>query len=186
MAAGESPLLDARQSCLLLVDVQQRLVPAIDGGAQIVEQCAWLARLAAVLGVPVVITEHMAAKIGATVAPLAGAAAGACVVGKAHFSAARAGAFAGTAVAERAQIVVGGIEAHVCVLQTALDLRAQEKSVFVVAEACGARRAHDRECAFERMRQHGVQIVSREMVAFEWLQRADTDAFGDVLREFIR
>jgi nicotinamidase-related amidase len=186
MSAGESPLLHARHASLLLIDVQQRLVPAIDGGAAIVEQCGWLARLAVARGVPIVMTEHMAAKIGATVARLAAAAAGARIVGKAHFSAARAGAFAGTAVQDRPQVVVGGIEAHVCVLQTALDLQAQGKSVFVVAEACGSRNAHDKELAFARMRQHGVEIVSREMVAFEWLERADTDVFGSVLREFIR
>ncbi len=184
--SGARALIDAARSSLLLIDVQQRLVPAIEQGEQVAEQCRWLARLAQQLAVPTVITEHMAHKIGATVAPLLAAAPQAQVLAKACFSAVREGGLSSTAVAQRPQVIVGGVEAHVCVLQTVLDLQAQGSAVYVVAEACGSRRARDAELAVARMRQCGVQVVSREMVAFEWLQRGDHPAFGQLLRQLIR
>jgi nicotinamidase-related amidase len=72
------------------------------------------------------------------------------------------------------------------VLQTALDLLARGKQVFVVAEAVGSRRAADRALGLERMRQEGCRIVSREMVAFEWLQRAGSDEFRQISKAFLR
>ena len=79
-----------------------------------------------------------------------------------------------------------GTEAHVCVLQTALGLRALGKEVFVVAEAVGSRRATDKDLALARLRQEGCRIVSCEMVAFEWLHKAGTDVFRQISREFLR
>lgn len=181
-----SPLLQRGRSVLLLVDVQQRLLPAIDGAPDVLAQCVWLAQLAAALDVPTVITEHMAAKIGATEPALRAAAPGAQVVTKSAFSAVRDGVLETTALSERPQVVLAGIEAHVCVLQTALELQTRGWAVHVVAEACGSRRSADRDLALGRMRAHGLQVLSREMVAFEWLARADDPQFGAILRRFIR
>ena len=86
----------------------------------------------------------------------------------------------------RRQIVLTGTETHVCVLQTALDLLALGKEVFVVAEAVGSRRLTDKELGLARLRQEGCRIVSREMVAFEWLRKAGTDMFRQISREFLR
>lgn len=179
-------LMKREQSVLLIVDVQSRLAPAIHDSANVAENCAWLARLAARVGVPVVVTEHFPEKLGRTVEAVKAAAKGARFVSKECFSAQGDGCFAETAVDERMQVIVCGTEAHVCVQQTALDLRAARKSVFIVAEASGSRDPHDRDLAFARMRQHGIDIVSREMVAFEWLQRGGTDLFREVNRDFIR
>ena len=88
--------------------------------------------------------------------------------------------------APQRRIVVAGTEAHVCVLHTCLDLLAHGKRVFVVADAVGSRNTQDRELALARLRQNGAQVVSREMVAFEWLQRAGTDLFRRINRELIR
>ena len=74
----------------------------------------------------------------------------------------------------------------VCVLQTALGLLELGKEVFVVAEAVGSRRPEDRELALERLRQAGCRIVSREMVAFEWLHKAGSDVFREISREYLR
>ena len=87
---------------------------------------------------------------------------------------------------QRRQVIVCGTEAHVCVQQTALDLRWAGKEVFIVAEASGSREPANRDLAFARMRSHGIEIVSREMVAFEWLQRGGTELFREVNRDFIR
>ncbi|MCV6340164.1 isochorismatase family protein, partial [Pseudomonas aeruginosa] len=86
----------------------------------------------------------------------------------------------------RRQFVVCGSEAHVCVLQTVLDLLGRGREVFVVEEAIGSRRSSDKALAVERMRQAGAMIVSREMVAFEWMERAGSDRFREISRNFIR
>lgn len=179
-------LMTREQSVLLIVDVQSRLAPAIHDTEKVADNCAWLARLAERVGVPVVVTEHFPEKLGGTVEIVKAATGSAQFVKKQCFSAQADGCFDGTAVAERAQVIVCGTEAHVCVQQTVLDLCTAGKAVFVVAEASGSRDPHDRDLAFERMRQHGVDIVSREMVAFEWLRRGGTDLFREVNREFIR
>ena len=88
--------------------------------------------------------------------------------------------------ADRAQVVLVGIEAHVCVLQTALELAEEGQEVYVVADAVGSRRAVDRDVALARMRDEGVRIVTREMVVFEWLQEAGTPLFKDISKEFLR
>ncbi len=87
---------------------------------------------------------------------------------------------------DRRQWVVCGTESHVCVLQTVLQLRQDGKEVFVVEDAVGSRRPSDKALALERMRRHGIDVVSREMVAFEWLKRAGSDLFRAVSRDFLR
>jgi nicotinamidase-related amidase len=88
--------------------------------------------------------------------------------------------------AARESIVLAGCEAHVCLLQTALELIEEGKEVFVVADAVGSRREQDRDLALARMRQEGARIVSREMVVFEWLGEAATPLFREIHREFLR
>ena len=108
------------------------------------------------------------------------------IVEKIHFSAVADGCLQNLPAFSRDQIVITGTEAHVCVLQTALDLLAAGKHVFVVAEAIGSRRPEDRLFAIERLRQEGCRIVTREMVAFEWLHRAGTEQFRQISRDFLR
>lgn len=179
-------LMNPATSALLVIDVQERLAPAIHDGEQVARNCAWLAGVAARVGVPVVVTEHFPAKIGATLPAVAAAATHAEFVTKECFSAQADGCLGRTAADSRRQVIVCGTEAHVCVQQTALELRWAGKQVFVVADACGSRNPADRELAFARMRAHGLEIVSREMVAFEWLQRGGTELFREINRDFIR
>ena len=87
---------------------------------------------------------------------------------------------------DRPQVVLIGIETHVCLLQTALELVEEGKEVYVVEDAVGSRRAADRDCALVRMREEGARIVTREMVVFEWLAEAGTPLFRAVSREFLR
>ncbi|MCK2096277.1 hydrolase [Thauera aromatica] len=179
-------LMNRDKSVLLVIDVQARLAPHIHGHEQVVANCIWLARVAERAGVPVVVTEHFPEKLGATVDELRAATGNARYVGKRCFSAQAEGGLAETAVERCRQVIVCGTEAHVCVMQSALELRWAGKEVFVVAEASGSRAAADRDLAFARMREHGVEIVSREMVAFEWLQRGGTELFREINRDFIR
>jgi nicotinamidase-related amidase len=179
-------LMNRDKSVLLIVDVQARLAPSIHDGERVAANCAWLAGVAARVGVPVVVTEHFPEKLGATLETVKAAAAGAYYVAKQCFSAQADGCLAGTAVEGRRQVVVCGTEAHVCVQQTALELRWAGKEVFVVADACGSRDPANRDLALARMRAHGIDVVSREMVAFEWLQRGGNTLFREVNRDFIR
>jgi nicotinamidase-related amidase len=179
-------LMNPEKSVLLVIDVQAKLAPFIHDNAVVVDHCVWLARVAERVGVPVVVTEHFPEKIGGTVDAVRAATTGAQYVGKQFFSAQADGCLASTAVAAREQVIMCGTEAHVCVQQTALDLRRAGKQVFIVAEAAGSRDPANRDLAFARMRGHGIEIVSREMVAFEWLQRGGTELFREVNRDFIR
>lgn len=179
-------LIRADQSLLLVIDLQARLAPAIDGIDDVLAHSAWLLQVAARLQVPALATEQYPAGLGRTVPAIAALLADGATLEKIHFSAVADSSLRDRAEFARPQVVLIGTETHVCVLQTALDLRALGKQVFVVAEAVGSRRAADRALALDRMRQAGCHVVSREMVAFEWLQRAGTDVFRSVSREFLR
>ena len=179
-------LMNRDESVLLIIDVQERLAPAIHEGDRVAANCAWLAGVAGRLAVPVVVTEHVPDKLGPTLGVVKAATTAAQTVTKQWFSAQADGCLATTAVQGRGQVILCGTEAHVCVMQTALDLRWTGKTVFVVADATGSREPANRDLAFVRLRGHGVEIVSREMVAFEWLQRAGTPQFSAVNRDFIR
>lgn len=179
-------LMERARSVLLVVDLQERLMPVIDGGAEVVDHAGWLCRLAGRLRVPVVISEQYPQGLGPTLEAIRKVAVEAETVSKQHFSCVAAGCLAATRLVAAEQVVVCGAEAHVCVLQTAMELRREGKAVFVVAEAVGSRRASDKELALARMRSHGIDIVSREMVAFEWLGRADDPGFREINREFLR
>lgn len=169
--------LDAATSALLLIDFQARLMPAIDGGAACLARAGKLAAAAHLLGVPALLTEQNPAGLGTTDPALAGVGP---VVSKMTFDATCAPGFA-QSLPDRATVVVAGCEAHVCVLQTVLGLRAAGRAVAVVADAVGSRRAEDRTLALARMAAAGAQVVGAEMVVFEWLGTASHPRFREVL-----
>jgi nicotinamidase-related amidase len=131
-------------------------------------------------------TEQYPQGIGATHSDVAALLPAGSIVEKLHFSCVAARCLVSLPAYSKRQIVVCGIESHVCVLQTVLDLRQHGKEVYVVEEAVGSRRASDKALALERMRGAGAVIVSREMVAFEWLHEAGTPLFREVSRTFLR
>ncbi|BBU67821.1 hydrolase [Fluviibacter phosphoraccumulans] len=178
--------LNAQQSVLLIIDVQGRLSPAIDGGTAVIDHTAWLIGVARQLGVPVMATEQYPQGLGATEPKIADLLLPGELLEKSHFSAVAEGNLFSHVNGNRRQWVVCGTESHVCVQQTVLDLLAAGRQVAVVEEAVGSRKASDKALALKRMRQHGADIVSREMVAFEWLNKANTPQFKAVLKEFIR
>jgi nicotinamidase-related amidase len=179
-------LINADHSLLLLIDLQERLAPAIEDIDTVLRHNLWLVAVAQRLAVPVGATVQYPSGLGPLVPELTACIAPERVVEKIHFSAVADGCLERLPDFSRRQIVLTGTESHVCVLQTALGLRALGKEVFVVAEAVGSRRATDKELALARLRQAGCHIVSREMVAFEWLHKAGTDRFRQISREFLR
>jgi nicotinamidase-related amidase len=171
-------VLTAEGATLLLIDLQERLMPVIHDQEAVVARAARLAEAARLLDVPVLATEQNPAGLGPTVPQLAGYAQ--AVMSKTTFSAAGDPGFPALLPAGSGEIVVAGVEAHVCVLQTVLDLLAAGRRVAWAADATGSRDPADRAAAIERARQHGAEIVTSEMVLFEWLRDARHPDFRQV------
>lgn len=179
-------LMNVHDSALLVVDVQERLLPHIHDWQRVLENVEWLVKVAQKVGVPVMASEQYPKGIGKTHPAVAALLPEGATVEKLHFSCVAARCLEPLAAADKRQMVVCGIESHVCVLQTVLDLKQHGKEVFVVEEGVGSRRPSDKALALERMRAHGITIVSREMAAFEWLHQAGTPLFKDVSQQFLR
>ena len=176
-------LIDARHSVLLIVDIQARLAPAVAGAEAVIARTRILLEAAARLGVPVVASEQYPQGLGHTDERLLPLPEGAVVLPKKAFSAVRDDAIhAQLERLDRRQVVIAGMETHVCVLQTALGLRQAGHEVAVVADAVGSRLPERKAQGLERMRAHGVDIVDSEMVVFEWLGEAGTPAFKELSR----
>ena len=167
----------------MLVDMQTGLVPAMATAAATTKACALLLTAAREVGVPIAISEQYPKGLGRTVPELASLAGTNQFFEKIEFSChANPGLQAALMAGDRGQIVIAGIEAHVCVLQTALDLRAAGREVFVVADAISSRQPESRAVAIERMAKAGVEIVTAEMVLFEWLRTAAAAEFKALSR----
>jgi nicotinamidase-related amidase len=177
-------LLDHRLSALLLVDLQEKLMPAMHEPASVLANALVLLSAANRLGVPTTLTEQYPQGLGPTVPEIADRVRGRDLVyPKMTFSAAaEAAVLSRLRQSRRAQIVVAGVEAHVCVLQSAIGLQQLGYQVAVVGDATTSRKPASVALALERLRQNGVSIVSTEMVVFEWLGRAGSDEFRELSR----
>lgn len=169
--------LDASASTLLIIDFQLKLMPAIDDAPASIANAQRLIEAAKILGVPRLYTEQNAKGLGPTVQDLA--AEPALIVHKMSFGACREPEFL-PRLPEAHAIVVTGWEAHICVLQTVLGLIEAGRQVFVVGDAVGSRRPESKETALRRMECHGADVVTTEMVVFEWLKSAKHPRFRDV------
>lgn len=152
---------------LLVVDPQTKLMPAIHDGEGVIRRCVQLATAAKELGIHVIGTEQNPDGLG----PLVPEIASLCdtTLAKFHFSAAAEEGFLQRLPARRNTLVVAGCEAHVCVFQTVAGLLEAGHAVKLVTDAIGSRHPHDRLAAIERARSLGADIVTTEMVIFEWL-----------------
>ena len=194
-------LLDVAQSQLVLVDYQTRLMPAIFEAELVLGNAACLGRLARLLQVPAWGTEHNPSKLGQLATDLRALCSQ--TLSKMHFSAVEEGLSEWlrpppkpgsgnarslprhlqkpAATVERNTVVVAGCEAHVCLLQTALDLLDDEFEVWVVTDACSSRTERNRDAAFDRLAGAGAELLTTEMVAFEWLRSAEHPDFKAAL-----
>jgi nicotinamidase-related amidase len=175
-------LVQRDNACLLIVDVQARLLPAMADRDEVVKNAAVLLKAAARLDIPVIASEQYPKGLGPTVPEIARSLpAGATVIEKMSFSCLADETFA-RRLRElgRTQVVVAGIEAHVCVLQTAEQLIASGHDVFVVADATSSRTPASHDLAMARLARAGCTIVSTEMVVFEWMQVAGTPEFREL------
>lgn len=176
-------LIDRDRSRMLLVDMQTGLVPAMAAATDTTKACAVLLAAAREVGVPIAISEQYPKGLGRTIPELAALAGTNPFFEKVEFSChANPRLQAALMAGERRQVVIAGIEAHVCVLQTALDLRAAGHEVFVVADAISSRQPESRIVAIQRMAAADVEIVTAEMVLFEWLRTAAAAEFKALSR----
>ena len=196
-------LLNAEDCQLVLVDYQSRLLPAIHQGAEVLARARFLAQVARLLDVPVWGTEQNPDKLGSNdeaLRALCGR-----TFSKMTFDGSRCALSealrpaqpkpggnarslprhlqkpAAAALPARSTILLAGVEAHVCLLQTALGLLEQEWDVWVVTDASSSRRERDRDAAFDRLAGSGVELVTSEMVAYEWLEDCEHPRFREVL-----
>ena len=172
-------LLDHADCTLLLIDFQAMLMPAISAGDLVMANAERLAKAARLMAVPTLATEENPAGIGGTIDRLAPYPVR--TLAKMHFDATAEPDFWPAMPRDRTTFVVAGCEAHVCVLQTVLGLLAKGAKVALVTDAVGARTAENKQAAIRRMRRHGAEIVTTEMVIFEWLRTADNPHFRDGL-----
>ena len=170
-------MLQTHKSQLLIIDVQEKLLPLMADPPRVVRGCAILLHAAAALHLPTLISEQYPKGLGPTVAPLKEHAAHAHIVEKTHFSCLGDPQIAAQLHPDRPQFVLGGIESHVCVLQTALHLKERGHDVYVVADAVSSRKHESTQLAFERLRQAGIELITVEMALFEWLQKSGTETF---------
>jgi nicotinamidase-related amidase len=176
--------LKREDSLLLVIDPQQKLVPAMKDPERVLARTDALVTAAGLFAVPKLITEHCPNQIGLLVEPLRGRFAEGEIYVKSAFSATDHPEFMQKVRASgRRQIVIAGMEAHVCVLQTVLGLVGEGCAVLVVGDAVGSRapRLADRQFALERMARAGCTVAGTETVLFEWARAGDDPAFRDIL-----
>jgi nicotinamidase-related amidase len=184
----EKPMLMHRdRSHLLIVDVQEKLAPAVQNPEALTQRIRFLSSCATRLGVPITISEQYPRGLGPTIAPILEKTGNAAIrLDKTEFSCLRNPGlkhrFETLREQKRGQVVVCGMEAHVCVLQTALDLHGAGYDVFVPADAISSRAETSKEAALHRMRDLGCTVVDAEMVMFEWLGEANTEEFKELQR----
>ena len=175
-------LLDAQRSVLIVIDLQTKLVPAIDKGNAVVANAANLLAGAGQLGVPVIVSEQYPKGLGPTLDAIAAKLPNdSRTIAKLTFSATRSEDFSRDLSTLRAggrdQMVICGTETHVCVMQTVADLLAEQLPVYLVTDASGSRTEENRQAGVARMAALGAQCVTSEMVLFEWLEAAGSDEF---------
>ena len=173
-------LLDRTKALVLIIDVQEKLVNMLSD-AKVAQNAIKIAKTAGILDVPCVITEQYPKGLGQTLSEIKESLTNVKYFEKTSFSAYKENNFKeDLGNFSRNQIVIFGIETHICVLQTALDLLNAGYEVFVVQDACGSRADDNKQAALRRLIHSGVQIVTTEMVIFELLQSSKHPNFKEV------
>lgn len=180
-------LMKKDESLLLVIDVQERLAPAMDNPREVINGCSKLLGVAKRLNVPFIITEQYPKGLGATMFDLRKEAGEEVYyLPKTEFSCARnPEIMEAIKKSSKRQIIIAGLETHICIVQTALELQAEGYEVFVVSNACSSRQPVQHILALQRLLQHNVDVVTIEMVIFEWLEKAGSDEFKEITRKYV-
>ncbi|MGH8752055.1 MAG: isochorismatase family protein [Burkholderiales bacterium] len=174
--------INRRQSFLLVVDAHTKLAAAMSERERTLKNISILMKSAARLEVPVLISEHYKKGLGPTLPEIAALAPAAACMQKIHFACTdEAECMARMSALQRHQVVVSGMEAHICVLQTAMGLKQAGYQPYVVQDASTSRTPENHAAGMQRLRAAGIPVVTTEMVVFEWLERAATPEFSELL-----
>lgn len=181
----EINMLNIENSVLVIIDIQERLVQASKYGTEVAANMTKLAKAANILGIPTIITEQYPKGLGATVLELQTALAdNTFKTEKASFSALLEPEFAQKIqelkAAGKTQIVLGGIETHICVLQTTVDLIKEGFEVYIVKDSCASRNKKEYKTGLELLEQYGAKITCVEITLFEWLKTSRHPKFKEV------
>jgi nicotinamidase-related amidase len=168
----------------VIVDVQDKLCTAMESQAlqAVVKNCGILLQAARLLEIPTIYTEQVSAKLGATLPELLSWLSPATRVEKASFSCCAASAFCALLADVRPQVVLAGMEAHICIVQTALQLQQMGRQVFVAEDAVISRNPANKDNALQRLRQAGVIVSNTESIVYEWLKVAEGDVFKKIAK----
>jgi nicotinamidase-related amidase len=172
------PIINRERSALLVVDFQGKLMPAIDDGSLVVANARRLLDAAEMFQVPILFTEQNPDGLGGTLPELRSCTG--TMIRKMTFDACRTAGF-WEALPDGRDVIVSGCETHVCVLQTVLGLLSAGRRVFAVSDALGSRRPASKDAAIRRMERNGAEIVTTEMVVFEWLGTAEDSRLRNVI-----
>jgi len=176
-------MLNTANTILIVIDIQGNLYQSMDDKLFLLENNRKIIRGVSVFDIPLVVTEQTPHKLGPTIPEIGELLNGVAPIAKAGFSCWKHQGFVQTVTSHnRKDILVAGIEAHVCVYQTVMDMLAEGYRVHVVADAVSSRTARNREIGMARMRDAGAAIVSAEMVLFELLQTAESEKFKDIFK----
>jgi nicotinamidase-related amidase len=174
--------LEADDTALLIIDMQERLGPVMSNGDELVKRVATVSRGAHALGLPVLMTEQYPKGLGKTIPEIADAAQ-VEPLEKIEFSAVAAPGFQQALLAAgKRTVLIAGIETHVCVLQTCLDMLDHHIRPVLLADCTSSRHPIDRDTAIERLRKSGVVVTTLESALFELLVKAGTEQFKSISR----
>ena len=174
--------IDVKNSMLLIVDLQELLSPAIKDFKSILKSTLQLGQASIIHAVPALITEQYVKGLGETNQQIKNMLPDAAYFHKTHFSACEEPGFLEQLkIYGKKQIVVVGTEAHVCVLQTCLDLIQRGFEVIIIQDAIGSRNPEHKKLAIDQLRQAGAVISCAEIVIFQWTKQAATPTFKKIL-----
>ena len=172
-------LADRDDCALLIIDMQEKLIPVISNADKVLEKTVKLIKFAQIMNIPIVVTEQQ--KLGETVSEIKDILPEIRPISKLNFSCFGSEDFVNTLQnLDKDVLIIAGVEAHICVAQTALQATASFKP-HVVGDAIGSRSVDDCRSAVDRMRRSGVILTTTEMLIYELLEKAGTEAFRETL-----
>jgi len=175
-------MLEPRKCCLVIVDVQGKLARLMHAKDALLKNVRILVQSAKILDIPILWCQQCPEALGPTVGKVSELLAGQTAINKSSFSCWRSAEFGNklSALARR-QVLLAGIEAHVCIYQTGLDLLQEDYEVHVIADAVSSRTARNKQIALDRMQAEGVKIASTEMALFELVKTAEHPRFKEIV-----
>lgn len=179
--------MNRNESLLIIIDVQEKLAPAMNSPREVINGCARLIDIAKILAIPFIITEQYPKGLGQSMIDIREkAGAETKYHAKTTFSCVRDENILNMITTSgKKQIILAGLETHICILQTALELKDKGYDVFVVSDACATRDPLQNVLGIQRLLHNKINVVSSEMVIFEWLEKSGSEEFKTISKNYL-